>query len=130
MAIGSDLMKKIIVISLIIFVMLIVPVSARAGGGSSGGSSGGSGSSSHHHDNSRSDGYTYPGATLIPIIGMLGIVYYTRHEKIRRMRKQVKRQLNDAYNQDEFWNEDELKKKVKGAYYRIQEAWSQQDLEA
>lgn len=121
-------MKKYIMILIVIFVIMVMPVSSRAGGGSSGGSSG-SGGSHSHHSHTESRGYTYPIVGIVPFIGMIGVVYYIRHEKIRKMKKQAKNQLEDAYSQDEFWDESELKKKVKDAYYCIQKAWSEQDLD-
>lgn len=44
------------------------------------------------------------------------------------MHTQAKEQLKEAYESDDFWNESDLKNKVKESYYIIQQAWSDQDL--
>lgn len=123
------MMKKVIAVCLILLSLSIIPVSARAGGGSSGGGgSGGSGSSSHHHSSQNSQD--------LPIVGCIGMslvmgsIYYMRYMKNIDMHRHIKKPLQDACRQDDFWNEGQLKKKVEEAYYAIQEAWSEQDLKS
>lgn len=121
-------MKKYIFVFLFCFIIMLIPVSARAGGGNGGGSGGGSSGTPHHYHDNDDRKEIYPGTSFLVIVGMLGVVYYIKHEKIKKLHKQAKMQINNAYDKDNFWDEKILKQKVKEAYYQIQQAWSQQDL--
>ena len=122
-------MKKMIIgIVMLLLWFSIIPVDARAGGGSSGGG-GGSGGSGHSSTHSQRNGQVLPGSGLIVLAITAGFVYYTKHMKIRQMHKQAREQLEEAYQSDDFWDESELKDKVKESYYMIQQAWSDQDKE-
>ena len=119
--------KKGILI-LLIFIVMLQPVFARAGGGGGGSGGGGSGGhSSQPHTSQRNEGS--------PIVGIVGtgaciatFIYFKRR-KARLMHQEIEDDLLDALKQDEFWNEKDLKKKVKEKYFVIQNAWSKQDLE-
>lgn len=120
-------LKKYSLIIIMIFFIALIPVSARAGGGGSGGS--GSGGGSSHTHTSTSSSRAYPGTSLIIWAMMAGGLYYLKRGHIHKMHKNAQKDLENAYDLDPFWNEDDLKEKVKQSYYVIQEAWSQQDLE-
>lgn len=120
-------LKKYSLIIIVSFFIVLMTVSARAGGGGSGGSGSGGGSShTHTHTNTSR---VYPGASLIVLALMGGSIYYLKHEHIRKMQKNAKKDLEIANDLDTFWNENDLKEKVKKSYYLIQEAWSKQDLD-
>ena len=44
------------------------------------------------------------------------------------MYQEIEENLLEAYSQDTFWNEKNLKNKVREQYFIIQNAWSNQDL--
>ncbi len=122
-------MKKIskyLLLLLVILVLVIIPVSARAGGG--GGGSGGSGGGGSHHSSSSSNTYN-PITSVVAISMIIGVFYMLKYSKIRKMNKETKSNLKNAYDKDDFWSERELKGKVKEVYFIIQKAWSKQDLD-
>ena len=117
---GSDRLKRLLLV-FIVFMILLTPVGARAGGGSS--SSGGSSHTSSHRSR-RSSGNGSPIAGVIGIGACMGMIVYWKRKKARHMHQEIKDDLSFAYQQDDFWNEKVLKKKVKEKYLIIQEAWS------
>lgn len=126
---GSDRLKKLLLVFMI-FVIMLIPVSARAGGGSSSsgaGSSGSSHTSSHHSRRSAGNGSPLAGIMSVGIFA--GMVIYRKRRKARQMHREIKNDLSVAYQKDDFWNEQVIKKKVEEKYLIIQEAWSKQDLE-
>ena len=88
-----------------------------------------------NHGNVASVSYTHLSGNGSPIAGVIGIgacmgmIVYWKRKKARHMHQEIKDDLSFAYQQDDFWNEKVLKKKVKEKYLIIQEAWSKQDLE-
>lgn len=120
-------MKKGIII-LFVFIVMLQPVFARAGGGSAGGGGGGGGShSSHPHTSQRKNGSPFVG--IVGTGACIAAFVYFKRRKARLMHQQIEDDLLEASNQDEFWDEKDLKRKVKDKYFVIQEAWSKQDLE-
>ncbi len=133
------MLKKLLII-LSIFCVLnfsLVSIEARAGGGSSGGgsgSSGGSSSTSHSHYDHTSQGGPY--SSIISTVSFIGFTYfvlqvkrYYSRIKAKEAHWQLKKQMQTLDDQDEFWNNERIKKAVKESYYKIQEAWSNQDIE-
>lgn len=125
---GSDRLKRLLLV-FIVFMILLTPVGARAGGGSSSGGGGGGSSHTSSHRSRRSSGNGSPIAGVIGIGACMGMIVYWKRKKARHMHQEIKDDLSFAYQQDDFWNEKVLKKKVKEKYLIIQEAWSKQDLE-
>lgn len=130
-------MKYIIVILLVIFMSLSSSlVLARAGGGStSGGSTSGGSSSSHTHSHrSRYPNWGYeevsPLGNLIIIITMFlvggsgSIIFAMRVYKKQRKSKKLIRQLKRI---DKGWNYNDIEKRVKEAFYIIQNAWCERN---
>ncbi|WP_294581744.1 Tim44-like domain-containing protein [uncultured Thomasclavelia sp.] len=130
--------KKVIIVLLILLVLTPFPVFARAGGGSSGGSggSGGSGSSSSRHIHGSGEYNRNPIVRVASYLGFGsilvatgGLVVYKRRKYAMNLHRDAKEQLDILDDQDIFWNERDIKKKVEHCYYVIQEAWSKQDLD-
>ena len=133
------MLKKLLII-LSIFCVLnfsLVSIEARAGGGSSGGGSGSSGGSSStsysHYDHTGQEG---PYSSIISIVSFIGFTYfvlqvkrYYSRIKAKEAHWQLKKQMQTLDDQDEFWNNERIKKAVQESYYKIQEAWSNQDIE-
>lgn len=121
-------MKKVIII-LFIFIFMCQPVFARAGGGSSsgGGSRGHSSHTSSPHTSSRRQGGS-PIAGVLGVGGCLMMMLYWKRHKARKMHQEIVDDIKTAYQQDTFWDEKVLKKKVEEQYFKIQKAWSKQDL--
>lgn len=111
----------------------ITPVYARAGGGSSGGSSGSSGgssSSSHPYHTRRNSSPIQRFADkigfFVAVGGITVIVIYQKRYKAITMHKEVKKQLARYPS----FNEKQTNQKVIDAYYNIQKAWANKDMEA
>ena len=71
------------------------------------------------------------GSPLVGIMGVsacIGMTVYWRRKKARLMYQEIEENLLEAYSQDTFWNEKNLKNKVREQYFIIQNAWSNQDL--
>lgn len=120
-------MKKIMIVILIV-IFSISPVYARAGGGGSGGSSGGSSSSSSHghHTSERTSDLGRMGS-LGGLCLVCGGIFYLKHRKASVLHKKIKPELKVARENDSFWDEKELLKKVEDIYFIVQKAWSSQD---
>lgn len=104
---------------LIVFMLMLQPVFVRAGGG-------GGHSSLPHTSHQRGNG-----SPLVGIMGVsacIGMTVYWRRKKARLMYQEIEENLLEAYSQDTFWNEKNLKNKVREQYFIIQNAWSNQDL--
>lgn len=123
-----DMKKIMIVIFIVIF--FVSPVYARAGGGGSGGSSGGGGGSSpssHGHHTSEKSSYLGRMGSLGGLCLVCGGIFYLRHRKASALHKKMKPELKAAKENDSFWNENDLLKKVEEIYFIVQRAWSSQD---
>lgn len=129
-------MKKVLIlISITLWMFLPVPVLARAGGGGSGGSSGGSGGSSspsHDHTSTRYD----PIGSTISIISMTTLILllpslpiYAFRIKIRKNTTVCIQRLKDI-SSDAAWDKSALYARVEDIYFHVQEAWTNQDIEA
>lgn len=135
-------MKKRIIISTFFIILCLFTGNcyARAGGGSGSGSSGGSGgggssstSPSYYH------GHYYGHRLYNPIVSVIstgvfiatayGIHAFQRRYKANKLHQRAKKQLDILDDNDDFWNEERIKKEVKRNYFIIQEAWSKKDLE-
>lgn len=127
--------RKLMIMILIVFLININPVYARAGGGSSSGS--GDSSSSSYYDDNTSSNHNSPYSTVesclsvvVILGGMFIIRIYARRYKAIKMHRDAKIQLEKLDDSDSFWDEKRIKKEVADCYYAIQEAWSNQDIEA
>lgn len=109
-------------------------VSARAGGGgSSGGGGGSSGGGSSH---TRSHGNSYGGNRGTPLEAVVwffsvGVIAYSGRIVIRwkaeKARKKSRDRMDRFAREENHWNYRKIQRRVKKAYYKIQECWRIQD---
>ena len=105
----------------------------RAGGGSSSGSSGGSSSSGGMHSTTGSRGYgggvlsNILSAILMLILLFIGTIIF--YFKVLRSSFHSKRYMRILDNQDVTWNYKNVERQVIDAYYIIQEAWAEGNMD-
>lgn len=136
-------MKKRSFIILLIFIFIIsVPISvfARAGGGGSGGSGGGSGgsggsssssSSSYYNNSNDRNRRSNPLGSIIGTIVVISIIARNNITKRisviinnRKARTVLRRLRNEGYQ----WNYNEIEKRVEVIFFKVQEAWTNNDM--
>lgn len=122
--------------SVTIWLFLPVPVLARAGGGGSGGSSSGSGGTSSPSRDHTSNQYD-PLGSSISIVGMTTLILllpslpiYALRFKIRKNTTACTRLLKDISSNYASWDKSALYARVEDIYFHVQEAWTNQDIEA
>ena len=122
---------------IILFSCVTIPVFAlRAGGGSSGGGggggSGGGSSGTHHHSSATNGGAGDSLQQLVPFLGFLligsaGVVAFRlRLSKYARSTKKLMKLLQ---KKDTAWKYKHIQKQVHRAYFAIQNAWTNSDME-
>lgn len=134
--------KHILYLIVVLFLVLILTnlsstvVYARLGGGSSSGGSGGSSSSSgtsHYHSShtGSNNGNSSPIESIISFIifiiftGFSGIIFKAKIIKSKIHSKQLMKILDDK---DEAWKYENVQKQVEKAYFILQKAWTNQEL--
>ena len=122
-------MKKFLAVLLVItllFMFFSIPAFARAGGGGGGGSGSGGGSYRYGYGyRHRSSGYII--SRLLICIGA-GISALFLYFKIIRSYLRTRKLMKLLSNKDSAWKYEGVMKRVKKAYFIIQDSWSSGDM--
>lgn len=127
-------MKKGLFIFLIALIFIIsAPTisSARAGGGGGGGGSGGGGGGSSH-SSSGGRGSSNPlsffvNMAIFAVASSGGVIAYK--VRIYKKTKMSKKLIKELERIDRDWDYGDLKKRVQISFYKIQEAWTERNIE-
>lgn len=120
-------MKRFLAVLLVItllFMFFSVPAFARAGGGGGGGGGGGFGTS-HYRNRTRS-----PLKLVIYVIGFLvsGISALILRARLSHSARNSRKLMKMLENKDSAWKYKDIQKRVRKAYFIIQNCWSEGDM--
>lgn len=144
-------MKRILILlfTLLLLLAVLSPAAfARAGGGGGSGGGGGGGGSSGHSGSSHSSGSTtgphrfytpyHSGSPAGPVAGVGSVVLAFaaiatarsfRYSAPNAQKKETKKWLKAAAQNDSLWDSGEMKDQIREAYMAIQQAWTDNRLE-
>lgn len=131
--------KKKFIIFLIFIVIFISPISAFARAGGGGGGSGGSGSggsassssSGSHYNNSRSSKRSNPLANIIGTVIIFTLIVRKNISKrfsIVLNNRKARILLKILENKGYKWNYKEIDRRIEVVFFKIQEAWTNNDI--